>query len=323
MQVFRGLESYQPPPGGTAVSIGNFDGCHRGHAQIFATAVETAQQRDLTLVAVTFEPHPLAVLNPGLAPARLNTLNEKLFLLEQFHADQAIVLPVDRALLGIRAPDFLASFVAHVRPRAFVEGPDFNFGRGREGDIDTLRQYAAQWDYTVHAVDAVHAPDLASHPAISSSSIRQALRDGRIEEANAMLGRPHRVTGIVGFGQGRGAGIGFPTANLEQIPQLLPQEAVYAAVAQTGDDRLFLAAVNVGPQPTFDQSYSRVEAHLLDCGRDLRGSRLALYLLARLRGQVRFSGPAALVSQLEQDVAATRHFHKQIQVLRQQPLLPL
>lgn len=322
MELCVGFKRFRPPPGGTVLTIGNFDGVHRGHARLIATARGVAERHGATVTALTFHPHPLTVLAPERAPALLTTLREKLLLLGRLGVAGCIVLRTDRDLLEQQAADFLASLVAHCRPRAFVEGPDFRFGRGRTGSAETLQEHAARWGYEVHAVPGLHCAELPTNPMISSSSIRQALRDGRVHEANAMLGRPYRITGTVGKGAGRGAGLGFPTANLGVIVHMLPQEAVYAAAAQLGDGALHLAAVNIGPQPTFEQSQPRVEAHLLDYQGDLRGRRIALHFLARLREQQRFAAPADLVAQLGRDVAAARALAGQMDELRRAGLIP-
>ncbi len=201
-----------------------------------------------------------------------------------------------------------------------MEGPDFNFGKGRSGSIETLRASAARYAYDVRSLPTFHCDELPSSPRISSSSIRQALVDGRLDDANAMLGRAHRVAGTVVTGDRRGRMIGFPTANIANIPQLLPQEAVYAAVAQVEDGTLRLAAVNVGPQPTFDAPQSRVEAHLLDFTGDLVGRRIGLHFLERLRPQSRFAGVDALIAQLQRDVGAVRTHAGALTDLRPIPL---
>jgi len=322
MRVYHALREFVPPVGGAVVTIGNFDGVHRGHAAILTTACRHAELTGASPVVVTFEPHPLAVLAPERAPARLTTPAEKLALLERAGVGATIVLASEPALFALEAEDFLASLVKHTRPRAIVEGPDFRFGRGRRGSLETLRQHAAAWGYEVVTVPALRATDLPTAPTVGSTSIRQALRDGRLEEANRMLGRPYRVTGVVGVGHGRGATIGYPTANLEQSPHLMPQDAVYAAVAQLATGDLYLAAVNVGPQPTFGQGAARVEAHLLDYSGDLRGQPLGLHFLARLRPQRRFADVAALVAQIDADVAAARALAAQREELRGR-LLPL
>lgn len=323
MELCVGLRKFALPAGGTVLTIGNFDGVHRGHARLIETAQALAQRHAAAVTALTFHPHPLAILAPERAPTPLTTLAEKLVQLERLGVTSCIVLRTDPVLLAQQATDFLASLVAHCRPRALVEGPGFHFGHGRSGSIATLQEHAAHWGYAVHVVPTVHCVELPAHPIISSTSIRQALRDGRVGEANAMLGRPYRVAGTVGGGVGRGAKLGFPTANLEGIVHLLPQEAVYAAVAQLESGVLHLAAVNIGPQPTFAQSQSRVEAHLLDYRGELRGLRIGLHFLARLREQQKFAGVHELTEQLHRDVAATREMAPQVDELRRRGLVPL
>lgn len=323
MEVYHGLTSLPAPAAGAVLTIGNFDGVHRGHAALVATAQRVAARWSALVLAVTFDPHPLAVLAPERAPAPLTTLAEKLALLERLGVGHALVLRSEPALLTQQAGDFLASLVAHCRPRALVEGPDFSFGRGRGGNVDTLRAHAERWGYEVHEVPAVRCADLPTHPTISSSSIRQALVDGRVDEAGAMLGRPYRVVGTTGHGAGRGATLGFPTANVDGIVHLLPQQAVYAAVAQLDDGTLHLAAVNVGPQPTFDQARCRVEAHLLDFHDDVRGRTIGVHFLARLREQRRFAGPEELIRQIRRDVEATRGLADRIADLKRHALLAL
>jgi riboflavin kinase/FMN adenylyltransferase len=321
MELCGGLKEFVPPSGGAVLTIGNFDGVHRGHARLVDTARAVAERLSATVVALTFHPHPLAILAPERAPAPLTTLAEKLALLERLGVACCIVQRSEPAFLAQEATDFLASLVAHCRPRALVEGPDFNFGRGRAGTIATLAEHGTRWGYELHVVPAEHCAELTTNPTISSSSIRQALREGRVAEANTMLGRPYRIVGIVGGGDGRGARLGFPTANLDRIVQLLPQEAVYAAVAQLADGALHLAAVNVGPQPTFSQMQSRVEAHLLDYRGDLHGQRVGLHFVARLREQRKFSGVEELVEQLRRDVAVTRGQTAEVERIRQSGLV--
>jgi riboflavin kinase/FMN adenylyltransferase len=234
-----------------------------------------------------------------------------------------IVLRTERRLLSLMPEEFLSVLAKHCRPRAIVEGLDFNFGRGRQGSVHTLSQYADQLGYTVEVVETARCEELPGAPSVHSSAVRAALREGRVDIARAMLGRPYRVTGVVGSGAGRGARLGFPTANLHEIVQMLPQEAVYAAVAQLDDDSLHLSAVNIGPQPTFCDSHARVEAHVLDWHNGLAGRRVGLYFLERLRGQTRFGSVDELVAQIARDVAATRAQADALRDLQYRPLLPL
>ncbi|MFO0840520.1 MAG: riboflavin biosynthesis protein RibF [Phycisphaerae bacterium] len=307
MQRFDALDSFRAPPGGVVLTIGNFDGVHVGHRAIIETAREIAARRgDAPVVVMTFDPHPLAILAPHHAPARLTGLGERLAILERLGVHSAIALRSDPALLSSSAEEFLARVVEHCRPCAFVEGPDFNFGRNRGGSLETLRQHADRYGYSVHAVDAVRAEVAGESTTVSSSAIRAALRSCDVTAAATMLGRVHRITGLVGHGAGRGAPLGAPTANLERIVQLVPGDGVYAAIAQLEDGAFVPAAVNVGLQPTFEQSEPRVEAHLIDVTVELRSRALGLHFVRLLRSQVKFSNVAALRQQIALDVAQSR-----------------
>lgn len=318
-----GLSAFSPPPGGVVLSVGNFDGVHLGHRRLIETARREGDKIAAPIVAMTFEPHPLAILAPHRAPARLSTLHERLELLAAAGVDTTIVLHTDRDLLSITADEFLNLLARSCRPRVIVEGPTFNFGRGRAGSIVTLQEHAARLGYRAIIVDELYGRELGGNPPINSSAIRDALGDGRVADAAAMLGRPYRIVGIVGSGDGRGAALGFPTANIEAISHLLPAHAVYAAAAQLHDGTLRLAAVNIGPQPTFDQMSARVEAFVLDFEGLLRGKPLGLHLFAQLRGQEKFAGVDALVAQLHADVRRAREFTAQLDALRSQNQLGL
>ncbi|MBU0640498.1 MAG: riboflavin biosynthesis protein RibF [Planctomycetes bacterium] len=323
MKVFHGFEEFVPPAAGVVLTIGNFDGLHRGHRRIIDSARTLAGQADRPLVALTFEPHPLAVVAPDRAPARLTTEAEKLALLASCGVDAAIVLRAVPRLLARTPAEFLTSLADRCRPRAIVEGATFNFGRARAGSVDTLRAHGQLLGFSVHVVETVRCDELPGAPAVNSSAIRAALTAGRIDVANALLGRPYRISGTVATGAGRGATLGYPTANLDEIPHLIPQHGVYAAAAQTDSGDWFLAAVNIGPQPTFDAHDARVEAFLLDYSGDLRSQRIALHFFARLRAQRRFSGPRELSEQISQDVANTRRNEAWLARLRSTPALPI
>jgi len=323
MEVLHSLTEYLPPAGGVALTIGNFDGVHLGHRKIIQRVLHIAEQRGLPSVVITFDPHPVAVLAPERAPARLVNLPEKLHLLGELQVTACIVLRTERRLLALEPEEFLNVLVRHCRPRAVVEGLDFNFGRARRGSVQTLSEFADKLCYTVELVETARCEEIPGAPSVHSSAVRAALREGRVDLARAMLGRPYRVTGVVGSGAGRGARLGFPTANLHQIEHMLPQEAVYAAAAQLADGSLYLAAVNVGPQPTFADMQARVEAHLLDWHGVLNGQPMALYFLQRLRAQTRFGSTAELCTQIAQDVAATRTHADVLNELRSKPLMPL
>jgi riboflavin kinase/FMN adenylyltransferase len=291
-------------PGPLAVTIGNFDGVHLGHRRLIAQAHAVGAPHPLALVVVTFEPHPAVILAPERAPARLTTHSEKLALLDEAGVAASVTLRSEPALFEQSAETFLRALVGDLAPRWIVEGPSFRFGRGRAGSVDTLRALAGALGYRAVIIEPVAASGGAA--PVSSSGIRVLLSEGRVAEARAMLGRPHRITGLVGHGQRRGRTLGFPTANLEAVPQLVPGFGVYAAEAQLSDDRFFRAIVNVGPQPTFEQAVSRIEAHLLGFSGELHGQRLGLHFVSRLRAQAKFPSAEALRAQLREDAERAR-----------------
>ncbi len=306
MKRLEGMEDYAPPTGGSVVSIGNFDGVHRGHQCIVAQARTLAQDHAADVVVITFEPHPVRILRPERGVDRLTAPNEKQALLERAGVDACLTLQTTPALLSLEAPVFLQQVIERCRPKAFVEGPDFNFGRERRGSIQTLRAHAPDHGYSVHEVPAAVAEHLPGMPRVSSSAVRAAILSGHVDYALEMLGRPHRLTGTVVLGDERGGKLGIPTANLAKVPQVAPGEGVYACTAQLTDGRCFAAAVNVGRQPTFDQYEPRIEAHLLDFEGALRGDRLGLWFLRRLRDVRKFSSPTELVEQIRKDMLETR-----------------
>lgn len=323
MKVFSEIENFIPPPAGVTLTIGNFDGVHRGHQRLIEKARQVGSDLGTSVLSVTFEPHPLSAIAPDRAPARLTTAEEKLHLLRTRGVDMCLVLRGNRALLALSAEEFLANLTEACRPRAIVEGPDFNFGRGRRGSVRTLQECAGRLGYSVHIIETTRCEELPGTPSIHSAAIRSVVHEGRVDVARAMLGRPYRITGTVVSGAGRGARLGFPTANLDAIPHLPPGQGVYAAVAQLEDDRLCLAAVNVGPQPTFQQSVPCVEAHVLDQTVPLRGQRLGLHFLTRLRGQKRFESVEELITQIKRDVVAVRQHDQARRQLESRPLVPL
>ncbi len=306
MEVFHGIEHFRPPEQGVALTIGNFDGVHRGHQRLLAAAREPLNGQRLPVIVMTFEPHPACVLTPRRVPPRLAAPAEKLALLAAFGADGVIVLQSRPELFRLAADEFLMRFVEPCRPAHLVEGVSFHFGRGRTGTVETLRDYARRRGWALTILEEISCPETPGNPPISSSAIRELIRAGRVEHAAAMLGRLHRIVGRVGHGESRGARLGFPTANLEEIPQLVPGHGVYAAVARLSNGAAHLAVVNVGPQPTFDQLTPRVEAHLLDFSGRLNGQMLGLYFLRRLRDQIRFADPVELAGQIGRDTALTR-----------------
>lgn len=291
----------EPPPGfaGGAVTVGNFDGVHRGHQALVAAAVRRANRLGGPAVAVTFDPPPYQVLVPAAPPRPpLTTLNDRADLLHAAGADRVVVLRTTPELLGLTPEAFFAGVLVRLLgARAVVEGYDFRFGRGRAGDTATLRGLCDAAGIGFEEVP----PLLDGDEPVSSSRVRAAILAGDVATAAGLLGRPYRITGTVVDGAKRGRTIGFPTANLADVPTVVPGTGVYA-VRATVDGRTWPAAANVGPNPTFGDDGRKIEAHLIGFAGDVYGKPLAVEFVAKLRDTRPFAGAAELVEQLRRDV---------------------
>jgi riboflavin kinase/FMN adenylyltransferase len=293
-----------PPPGftGGAVTVGNFDGVHRGHQALVGAAKAWAGRVGGPAVVVTFDPPPHEVLFPGSARPPLTMPAYRADLLHAAGADHVVIFRTVAALLALCPEAFFEDvLVRQLGVRAVVEGYNFRFGRGRTGDTKTLRELCAAAGIAFEEV-----PPLAvgGEPA-SSSRVRAALLAGDAAVAAELLGRPYRIAGMVVTGARRGRTIGFPTANLGDVPTVLPGNGVYA-VRATVNDRTYPAAANVGPNPTFGEDARKVEVHLLGFSGDVYGKLMAVEFVAKLRDTRPFGGPAELVEQLQRDVAAAK-----------------
>ena len=301
--IFR-LESLGPVGWGPlAVSLGNFDGVHRGHARLVEETVREARATGGAPVVLTFDPHPARVLHPERAPATLVTLEQKAELLAGLGVDRLAVLPFTPALAALDAEAFAREVLRGCLGAAVVVvGSNFRFGRGRAGDAVVLTTLGSALGFRVHSVDAVQHEGAP----ISSTRIRAALAGGDVAEAARMLGHRFFVDGAVVAGDGRGRTIGFPTANVEPRNETLPAPGVYACSLAIGEEPPRAAVANLGRRPTFGAGPSRLEVHVLDFDRDLYGSDVRVAFVARLRDEKRFAGPEELVRQIADDVARAR-----------------
>ena len=287
---------------GGAVTVGNFDGVHGGHRALLAVTTRHARAVGGPAVVVTFDPQPVAQLDPPAAKAPLTTAADRAALLQAAGVDHVVTLRTDPGLLALSPEAFFEDVILGLfRARAVVEGFNFRFGRGRAGDITTLRDLCGRHGLAFEEV----RPHLGDGEPISSSRIRRAVNAGDVTAAAAMLGREYAVTGVVEAGAKRGRTIGFPTANVGGIPTLIPKDGVYAVTA-TVDGQTWKAAANVGPAPTFGEDTRKVEVHLIDFSGDLYGKELRVAFVRRLRDTRPFAGVAELVEQLKKDVASAR-----------------
>ena len=289
---------------GGAVTVGNFDGVHRGHRELIAAARRGADAAGGPAVAVTFDPPPAALLNPQPDKATpLTTYADRAALLHAAGADHVVVLGTDAGLLSLSPEAFFEDVIAGLfRARAVAEGYNFRFGRGRAGDVAALRALCIRSGVSFTEVP----PLLADGEPVSSSRVRAALVAGDVTAAAALLGRPYRIAGVVETGAKRGRTLGFPTANLGGVPTLLPAVGVYAVRAEATDGSSHPAAANVGPNPTFGDDARKIEVHLIDFAGDLYGQPLAVEFVQRLRDTRPFAGAGELVAQLKRDIAAAK-----------------
>ena len=286
------------------VTIGVFDGVHRGHQSLIKRLVASARASDRKALVVTFFPHPDKVLDDVNQRYYLTTPEGRAALLVQLGVDFVITQPFDDETRKMSAVKFVDLLVEQLRIKELWVGADFALGFQREGDTNFLRTQGRERGFTVTAIELITTD--VSDQLIRSTKIRQLLRCGAMNEAEAMLGRAYALTGVVARGEQRGRAIGVPTANLDVwAEQIIPANGVYATWARLGDET-FMAATNIGNRPTFAGDGLTIEAHLLDFERDIYGERLELRFEKRLRAERKFAGFQDLVAQIKQDIAAAR-----------------
>jgi riboflavin kinase/FMN adenylyltransferase len=298
-------ESALPPDvAETVLTVGTFDGVHLGHQHVLSRLSARAAESGRPGILVTFEPHPLEIVNPTAAPPLLTVGAEKTEVLAESRLDYLAILPFTPTLRAYSPEEFVALLERRFRLRELLIGYDHGFGRGRAGDVEVLQMIGARRGIRVEVVPAVTLDD--GRP-ISSTSIRRAVAGGDLVRAAAGLGRPYAVSGRVARGEQRGRRIGFPTINLEPPPprKLLPPEGVYAVRVQTPTGS-FGGMMNLGPRPTFGDATVGLEAHLFDAEGEWYGAWVRLDFVARLRDTRRFPDADALVRQLRRDEETAR-----------------
>lgn len=286
-----------------AVTIGNYDGVHRGHAALLSQLKTVSQRLGCAALVVTFDPHPLQLLRPESAPVPLSWVERKAELLGQQGVDALVVLQTTKELLRLTPPQFVDRIlVESLQARAVVEGPNFHFGAKRAGNTAVLEDLCQAREIETLVVE----PVATGEEWISSTRIRELLRAGEIRKANDLLTAPYRLRGQVVAGAQRGRTIGFPTLNLSGITTLVPGHGVYAGHVYLADGP-HAAAINIGPNPTFGEHADKIEAHILDWSGDLYGQWIELGLLDRVRGVRKFASADELIAQVERDVSQVRN----------------
>ena len=288
----------------TWLTIGSFDGVHLGHQQLIRELNLNAHLAEARSIVLTFHPHPAVVLRGRMGAFYLTTLTEKVELLDQLGIDIVVTHPFSYEISQSTAREFVTYLKAHLGFLQLWVGTDFALGKGREGNVAFLKELGIELGYQVHVIE----PVLNDGCTISSSQIRNLIKEGEVDKAIRLLGRPYRVEGEVVHGDGRGKSIGIPTANLDTGDEkLIPSAGVYACRAKISG-KTWPAAVNIGTRPTFESSdlRSHVEAHILDFSSDLYSQTIALEFITRLRGEQRFQNIADLIQQIHLDINQTR-----------------
>ena len=302
MPIVRDLKQFPAAARGGAIAIGNFDGVHLGHLRIVRRLLQRAREVGGSAIIFTFDPHPVRLLRPEECPPPLTWTERKAQLLAEHGVDEIVAYPTNEALLQLSAQEFFDKIVIKaLGAKAMVEGPNFFFGHNREGDVALLRKLTDGARLTLDVIE----PFSEDGQLVSSSLIRQFISEGKVACAAKMLFSPYRIRGMVTHGAGRGAKLGFPTANLEAVDTLLPQAGVYAGRAWL-EGQAYAAAIHLGPNPTFRDKRIKVEVHLIDCDKTIYGMPLEVEFLEWLRGVKKFENSQELVQQMQQDIARAR-----------------
>lgn len=302
MKLIRTIEQIDSSVSGCAVAMGNFDGVHRGHARIIDRLKHWAAQVGGPSVVFTFDPHPVRLLRPELAPPPLTWTQRKAELLERLDVDCMIAWPTDRELLRLSYQDFFQQVIIdRLQAAAIVEGPNFYFGKDRQGDVRRLAELCESASLECEVVE----PGISGDELISSTRIRNLIQQGDVLTARQMLTQPYRLRGMVIHGAGRGTELGFPTANLDAIDTLIPAMGVYAGLA-TVEGQQRSAAIHIGPSPTFGVERPTVEVHLIDFSETVYGKVIEVDFLDALRGVQQFESVDALKSQMSRDIQRAR-----------------
>jgi len=302
MQIVTGMNIYEKILDASKVTIGNFDGVHRGHAEIFAHLKQKSMARGLPSVVVTFEPHPLKVLAPESAPAMITTFEQKAELIEKFGIDYLVVVPFTKEFSRMTASDFVLKILCNsLGMRHIIIGHDYAFGRGREGNFDTLAHLGALNGFTLEDLPPIGDGGVV----FSSSLVRSAVAEGDMAAASRILGRYYQISGTVVHGREIGQALGFPTANIATDNELIPSDGVYAVMAEV-DGQLVKGACNIGTNPTFGGKTRTIEVFLLDFSGQIYDHGIMVHFVQKIRPEMKFPDAAALKSAIGKDVERTR-----------------
>lgn len=306
MKLIQDLHQIKKPFKNAVISIGNFDGVHIGHQALFHEVIEKADAMGGTSIAMTFEPHPIRVLKKNNNPPLITLYEQKIELISNSDIDVLICVPFTHEFAAISARSFVEDIlVKQIGMKAIVVGKDYTFGRNREGSIDLLKEYAKELDFEVIVSNWIQVSrDRANR--ISSTRIRELVKDGNVRDAQPLLGRNYQIRGTVSHGRDRGGRLlGCPTANITLQDELCPKTGVYAVTVECLGQK-FKGVANIGYSPTFDDLQFTVEVHILDFSGDLYGKEIRVNFIERLRDEIRFNSIEELSAQIQKDIQHAR-----------------
>ena len=306
MKLIEHLDDITEPFSNAVITIGNFDGVHIGHQALFHEVIERAEAINGTAIAMTFEPHPIRVLKQNGHPPLITLYEQKIELMASAGLDVVICVPFTKKFAELTARTFIEDILCRrIGAKIVVVGRDYTFGKGREGTVDLLQSMGRDLDFNVVVTDWIPAPR-ARAERISSTRIRELVMEGRMTEAQKILGRNYQIRGEVEKGRDRGGKLlGFPTANINLHDELCPKTGVYAVTVEC-DNTLLKGVANIGYSPTFEDHQFTVEVHILDFNKDIYGRKIRVNFIERLRDEIKFSSVEALSAQIHKDVEQAR-----------------
>lgn len=306
MKLIKNIEHIKKPFENAVITIGNFDGVHIGHQALFHEVIEKAEKIGGTSIAMTFDPHPLRVLNHNKVLSLITLVEQKLELIAASGIDVLICTPFTREFADIPARSFVEDLlVKKLGMKAIITGHDYTFGKNREGNVGMLKTFASEMGFEVLVSDWIKTFS-ANPDRISSTRIRELVAEGSVDFAKQLLGRFYQVRGTVAMGRNRGGRLlGFPTANIVLQEELCPKTGVYAVTVECLGEKL-LGVANIGYSPTFDDNIFTVEVHLLDFNKDIYGQRIKVNFVKRIRDEIKFSAISELSDQIRKDIDYAR-----------------
>jgi riboflavin kinase/FMN adenylyltransferase len=302
MILITDLKNIQKRFDNSILTLGNFDGLHLGHQELVRMIIHRAREVGALSMVVTFRPHPLKILAPEKCPPLISIYEEKIRLFERLGIDVLVKIPFTLEFAAMAPEDFVKDILCRtLGAKEIFVGYNYRFGRGREGDIQKLRTLGERYGFTVREIEQI----AVDGEVISSTKIRTLLLDGDVEHAAKLLGRTYAITGIVVRGDGRGKGLGYPTANIAPKHAIIPADGVYA-VRLVVRERVYDGIANIGMRPTFNKKVLAIEVHVFNFSEDIYGEDISLYFLKKIREEKKFKSAEALVTQIKSDIEAAK-----------------